>query len=99
LFFVQQIEGSLKMLESRLTRHELKWREAIAVVLILLGLATCVGGLVLWIISARSLFDSSVTMILGILFLAVGILIFITEMFESWLSHGQAALVDGLQAG
>jgi hypothetical protein len=31
--------------------------------------------------------------------LVAGILIFITEMLESWLSHGQAALVDGLQAG
>jgi len=29
----------------------------------------------------------------------VGVLIFILEMFESWLSNSQAALVDGLQAG
>ena len=87
------------MLESRLTRHELKVRKAIAIVLILLGLATCLSGLTLWTISAYSPFGSSVIIILGVLFLVVGILIFITEMFESWLSHSQAALVDGLQAG
>lgn len=87
------------MLESRLTRHELKVRKAIAIVLILLGLATCVVGLTLWILSANSPFGSSMIIILGVLFLVVGILIFITEMFESWLSHGQAVLVDGLQAG
>ena len=31
--------------------------------------------------------------------LVAGILMFIAEMFESWLSNGQAALVDDLQAG
>ena len=87
------------MLESRLTRHELQVRKAIAIVLILLGLVTCVAGLASWIISTRSPFVSSPIIILGVLFLVVGILIFITEMFQSWLSHSQVALVDGLQAG
>jgi zinc transporter ZupT len=33
------------------------------------------------------------------LLLIVGVLIFITEMIEDWLTHGQTALVDGLQSG
>ena len=35
----------------------------------------------------------------GILLLAVGLILLITETLELWLSRGQAALVDGLQAG
>jgi len=31
--------------------------------------------------------------------LVVGVLLLIMELMESWLSKGQAALVDGLQAG
>jgi len=76
----------------------LKAREAIAVILILFGLVTCLAGISFWFVSVHSPLDLSVA-IIGVLFLVVGILIFITEMFESWLSHNQAALVDGLQAG
>ena len=35
----------------------------------------------------------------GIVLLVAGLIIFISDLFESWLSHSQAALVDGLQAG
>jgi len=43
---------------------------------------------------------SNVVMVtVGILLLAVGLIVLITEMLELWLSRGQAALVDGLQAG
>jgi hypothetical protein len=35
----------------------------------------------------------------GAVLLIVGVLILITEMIETWLTHGQTALVDGLQAG
>jgi myo-inositol-1(or 4)-monophosphatase len=35
----------------------------------------------------------------GAILLVVGLLLLITELMESWLSKGQAALVDGLQAG
>lgn len=36
---------------------------------------------------------------LGAFLLVVGLLLLITELMETWLSHGQTALVDGLQAG
>lgn len=36
---------------------------------------------------------------LGVLMLVVGAVLLITELMESWLTRGQSALVDGLQAG
>ena len=36
---------------------------------------------------------------IGVVFLIVGFLVFIAETLESFLSRGQVALVDGLQAG
>ncbi len=35
----------------------------------------------------------------GAIMFVVGLLLLMTELMESWLSKGQAALVDGLQAG
>ena len=37
--------------------------------------------------------------VVGVLLLVVGLLLLVTELVENWLSKGQAALVDGLQAG
>ena len=73
-------------------------RKVIAILLLLLGLTMCVAGVSLWINAVPSPF-LSVTIILGVVLVVVGILIFTPEIFESWLSHGLAAIVDGLQAG
>lgn len=35
----------------------------------------------------------------GVVLLVIGVLLLITELLENWLTKGQAALVDGLQAG
>lgn len=35
----------------------------------------------------------------GAILLAAGLLLLVTELLENWLTKGQAALVDGLQAG
>ena len=35
----------------------------------------------------------------GAILLIIGLLLLITELLENWLTKGQAALVDGLQAG
>ncbi len=35
----------------------------------------------------------------GAILFVVGLLLLVTEIMESWLSKGQTALVDGLQAG
>jgi len=37
--------------------------------------------------------------LVGAILLVVGLLLLITDLMENWLSKGQAALVDGLQAG
>jgi len=87
------------MPESRLSRHALKLRKAVAIILVLTGLLTFVAGLSSWIVKAYSPFSSTVMIILGVLLLAFGIIVMIIERLESWLSHSQAALVDGLQAG
>jgi len=87
------------MSENRLTRQELKVRNIAAIILVFFGFATIVIGLYSWNAGAHSPLNLTVTIILGVLMLVAGVLMFITEMFESWLSHSQAALVDGLQAG
>ncbi|HUO43163.1 MAG TPA: hypothetical protein VMU35_09320 [Methylomirabilota bacterium] len=87
------------MPESRLSRHALKLRKGVAIILVLTGLLTFVAGLSSWIVNAYAPFSSTVMIILGVLLLAFGIIVMIIERLESWLSHGQAALVDGLQAG
>ena len=87
------------MPESTLSRDSLKIRKAIAIILMLIGSLTCIAGLLSWVISASSPFNSIVIVILGTVTLVVGILVLVTEMFESWLNRSQAALVDGRQAG
>ena len=37
--------------------------------------------------------------VVGVLLLLLGLFLLITDLFEMWLSRGQLALVDGLQAG
>ncbi len=77
----------------------MKVRKAAAIIVIFIGLMTCVAGLVSWIVGAHFPLNLTVTIILGVVLLMVGVLVIITEMFESWLNRGQAAIVDGLQAG
>ena len=87
------------MPENTLTRHAMKMQKAIAFTIIPIGLLTLIAGLFSWIVGAFSPFNSTMIIILGVLLLVVGMSVLIREMFESWLSRSQAALVDGLQAG
>ena len=45
------------------------------------------------------MWDWAVPLGIGAIFLVIGLALFVTELFETWLSRGQRALVDGLQAG
>jgi TctA family transporter len=62
-------------------------------------------GVVLVIFSAvivimhGSALDAWLTVAFGVLLMIIGLALLITEHFEAWLSGGQTALVDGLQAG
>jgi hypothetical protein len=52
-----------------------------------------------WLSSSVFTFNDTVLMICGAVLVIVGILMLIADLFEAFLSHGQTALVDGLQAG
>ena len=56
-------------------------------------------GLGSWLLGMTLPVNPTTIVILGAAALVVGLIMFVTELFESWLSHGQSALVDGLQAG
>lgn len=58
-------------------------------------------GFSIWSYVSRSLSTLSVSLIggVGTVLLGVGLLLLITELMEVWMSRGQTALVDGLQAG
>ena len=43
--------------------------------------------------------DSWLGITLGAVLVLVGLALMVTDLFEKWLSQGQRALVDGLQAG
>jgi hypothetical protein len=72
----------------------------------LLGLCVAILGLVLVATSLSAPvfhyglpFNEGIVAAVGLVFLAVGLIVLVTEIFEGWVSRSQAALVDGLQAG
>jgi multisubunit Na+/H+ antiporter MnhE subunit len=68
-------------------------------ILILFGFGVLVTSLVSWMLRLPVRFNSPLVAVVAAFLIAIGVLVLITEMFESWLNRGQAALVDGLQAG
>jgi len=62
-------------------------------------------GVILAIVSLLSMIGSApmlswiLPLAVGVLLCVVGFVLLITELLETWLSRGQKALVDGLQAG
>ena len=77
----------------------MRHRKIIAVILLLVGLLMFVAGVASWLLGLLLPINSTVMIICGIALSAAGLIIFITDLFEAWLSRGQSALVDGLQAG
>ncbi|MGA2784134.1 MAG: hypothetical protein ABSF09_05495 [Candidatus Bathyarchaeia archaeon] len=68
-------------------------------ILVVVGLLMLAAGLGSWLLGMSLPVNSTVIVILGTAALVVGLIMFVTELFESWLSRSQSALVDGLQAG
>jgi len=54
---------------------------------------------VLSMVEGASLLSWVIFLGIGILLCVAGCILLITEVLETWLSGGQKALVDGLQAG
>lgn len=77
----------------------LKKRRGVSGILFVLGVVLVMWGVFQWLFSSVFTFDDTVLMMCGAVLVVVGVLMFIADLFETFLSHGQTALVDGLQAG
>ena len=64
-----------------------------------IGLALVAVAIVLWNFNSGLTFNYTALAIGGVILVIVGILIFVADFFETFLSRGQTVLVDGLQAG
>jgi len=76
----------------------LRTRGVVAIVLMVLGIsliALAIGSMLTHYASYASVPIATA----GALMLIIGLLLVSTELMENWLSKGQTALVDGLQAG
>ena len=71
----------------------------LSVILSLAGFLLLVGGIVNWVFSSVVTFEDTSLIIGGAILLLVGIFVFVADLIETFLSRGQTALVDGLQAG
>ena len=76
----------------------MKAHMVIALVMIFTGIFLVVVSLLSMIGSAPML-SWIIPLAVGVLLCVVGFVLLITELLETWLSRGQKALVDGLQAG
>jgi len=62
-------------------------------------------GIVLALVSAWAMLQGAsfltwvIPLAAGVLLCLAGLVLLMTELLEAWLSRGQKALVDGLQAG
>jgi len=77
----------------------LKKRRVLSVILSLAGFLLLVSGIVNWVFSSVVTFEDTSLIIGGAILLLVGIFVFVADLIETFLSRGQTALVDGLQAG
>jgi len=51
------------------------------------------------IVAGASMLNWLIPLAVGAFLIVAGFVLLITELLETWLSKGQRALVDGLQAG
>jgi len=72
---------------------------------VVIALAIIFTGILLVVISLLSkvgnapILNRVISLAVGVLLCVAGFVLLITELLETWLSRGQKALVDGLQAG
>ena len=77
----------------------MKKRLLIAGCIIAIGLILIASSITASILRDTLPLGSSLLVDIGVLLLIVGLLLLISEIFESLLTRGQTMLVDGLQAG
>ena len=73
-------------------------RRVIALTMIVLGVILTIFSVVTVMMHGSAL-DAWLSGALGVLLIVIGLAFLVTQRFEAWLSGGQTALVDGLQAG
>jgi hypothetical protein len=69
------------------------------VILSMVGFLLLIGGILNWVFSSVVTFEDTTLIIGGVVLLVVGIFVYVADLIETFLSRGQTALVDGLQAG
>jgi len=82
-----------------LARFQLRTRGVVAMVLIALGISFIALAIGSMLTHYAAYVSAPILATAGALMLIIGLLLSITELMENWLSKGQTALVDGLQAG
>lgn len=82
-----------------MARTQLRLRGVIAILLMIAGVVLVASSIGSMMAHYASFPDVPVMGAAGALLLVVGLLLLVTELMERWLTKGQTALVDGLQAG
>jgi hypothetical protein len=77
----------------------MRTRRLFGLFLTTLGLALLATSVSAAVLHFNPRMGSGVVAAISILFLALGVIVLLMDILEVWLSRGQAALVDGLQAG
>ena len=76
----------------------MKGRKVIALIMIFAGILVVVVS-AFSMVAGASMLNWLIPLGVGAFLIIAGFVLLITELLETWLSKGQRALVDGLQAG
>ena len=76
----------------------MKSRVVFAVIIVFAGILLVVVSL-LSVVEGASMLNWVIPLAVGALLCVAGLVLLVMELLETWLSKGQKALVDGLQAG
>jgi uncharacterized membrane protein HdeD (DUF308 family) len=90
--------GNFKAFHGGFPATALRPRVIFSVIMIFVGLVLVVSSVAFVMAHAPPL-NWIVLASLGVLLIAAGLVLLITDLMETWLTRGQSALVDGLQAG
>ena len=88
-------EGTLKRCIEWFLRAALRTRLIVALILMIAGIVI----VVVSALSSLATLNWLLSVVVGVVLILVSLALLVTELMEVWLTRGQRALVDGLQAG
>lgn len=91
--------GKLKTLHCALTGQQLRPRAAVGLLVLGIGILLIILSMLTMVTIHGLSLNPAILGVMGVLLLVVGLFLLVTDLFVVWLSRGQTALVDGLQAG